>query len=194
MAEFSVELVVGEGEELEEAMQRLADDRDAWYATNPAMGVRIDPDWIEANERTTMTVEEFLIERLSVVFEGVSSKLVVPNWARLADGPDDETGYLGSKIATDRAWAVAVSPVEHGPQWASLGVAGNTAGGRVQVELARAQTVELRCEAGHSQLSTGTGLNAGGTGGPKVSVVGRSMQRASTAAGVARSTAAGGAR
>jgi phage terminase large subunit-like protein len=134
LAEWSVELEVAEGEELHEAMARLADDDDALYDTNPAMGVRISPDWVRANERDAMETEDYLIERLSVVFEGVSAKLAIPNWSSLGDGPDAESGYEGSTIATDRQWALAVSPVEHGPQWASIGVAGLTAEQKVQVE------------------------------------------------------------
>lgn len=65
---------------------------------------------------------------------GSGADSVIPNWDSLADGPNPETGYEGSKIASDRQWALAVSPVENGPQWASLGIAGRTADGRLQVE------------------------------------------------------------
>lgn len=127
-AEFSAHFEQFPGESMLQAMKRLADDREAWYASNPGMGVRIAPDWVQANERSTMSLEAFLIERLSVVFEidGEASGYI-PRWVELAD--------RDSKIAAGDMWALAVSPVELGPQWASIGIAGRRADGRFHVEV-----------------------------------------------------------
>lgn len=134
MAEWSAEFAIRDGETMEQAMLRLADDRDAWFESNPGMNVRISPDWVQANERSTMSVDGFLVERLSVVLDDDNGVSVIPNWATLADPPNPEINYPGSLIAAGRAWALAVSPVELGPQWAAIGVAGRTASGKLHVE------------------------------------------------------------
>ena len=55
---------------------------------------------------------------------GTSS--TIPGWAELFD-PD-------SRIVSNQSWAIAVSPIEQGPQWAAIGKAGRNADGRLHVE------------------------------------------------------------
>jgi hypothetical protein len=61
-------------------------DRDAWYAANPGMGIRIAESWVEENELPYMTDEAFAIERLGVVFPPLVNakdvKLPADEWAR----------------------------------------------------------------------------------------------------------------
>ena len=124
-AEWSVELVQESGESVEQALLRLCEDRSRWGEANPGLGVRISEEWIATNELPTMSPEAFAIDRLGVVLEhGVLT--AVPNWSQLVD-PD-------SIIVSNLSWAVAVSPLELGPQWASIGKAGRTADGRLHVE------------------------------------------------------------
>lgn len=115
-AEWSVELVARDHTERLREMRRIAADRDGWYAANPAMGVRIDPDWVQANEVPMMSVEAFLIERCGVVFDpsdGGDDVIDPVVWASLAD--------TESVITAQKAWALSVTPDR---QWASFGVAG----------------------------------------------------------------------
>ena len=120
-------------------------DPETWLISNPSIGCVAPGFELELqtfrNEYASAKgdpelLAEFVREVCGVpeppLGEGVVT--VIPNWDALADGPDVATGYKGSTIASDRCWALAVSPVENGPQWASLGVAGKTADGRLHVE------------------------------------------------------------
>lgn len=123
MAEWSAELTVRPDETREQAMVRLADDVDALYGANPGMGVRIAPSWVKANERSTMSVEGYLCERLSVVLDDDDEPSAIPNWPALADE--------SSRIESNRNWALVVAPERN---WAAIGVAGSTVDGRLHVE------------------------------------------------------------
>lgn len=109
------------------------EDRDAWAQANPGLG-----RWVTEEGMEDMRAELgalFPREGLCVWEPELGlAKLALPNWSALGDGPDEETGHPGSKIVSDRSWALAVSPVEHGPQWAAIGVAGLTAEDRLQIE------------------------------------------------------------
>ncbi len=126
MAEWSVELTPLPGESELETMQRVAADRDGWYESNPGMGKRISPDWVEANELPMMSLEAFLIERCGVVFD-VNLDVGRPITAEVWDALCDEK----SLISSARQWALAVSPDR---QWASIGVAGHREDGKLHVE------------------------------------------------------------
>lgn len=122
MAEWSAEFAVNDGETRDQAMIRIADDVDALYEANPGMGVRIAPEWVNANERSTMSVDGYLCERLSVVLEDEEGQSAIPGWPLLAD---DE-----SCIESNRQWALAVSPDR---KWAAIGLAGRRADGKAHV-------------------------------------------------------------
>jgi hypothetical protein len=53
-------------------------DRDAWYACNPALGIRISEQWIEEQELTQLSREAFLVERLGVVVSADVGSGVLP--------------------------------------------------------------------------------------------------------------------
>lgn len=124
-AEWSLELVAKDHMERMAEMRRLAADRDGWYAANPGMGIRIDPDYIAANELPMMSLEAFLIERLGVVFDpGTDDAVINPLlWASLAEPT--------STIASHKQWALSVAPDR---KWSTFGVAGRRADGRLHVE------------------------------------------------------------
>jgi hypothetical protein len=126
-AEWSAELTERPGESRHAAMERLADDFDAWLSANPGMGVRIAAEWVQVNERSTMSLEGFLTERLGVVFNygHLTGPLPLPVWDRLAD--------RSVSAVSNRTLAVAASPVDMGPQWVAIGGAGRTSDGRTVV-------------------------------------------------------------
>lgn len=126
LAEWSVELVARDHAERMQEMRRIAADRDGWYAANPGMGVRIDPEWVQANEVPMMSMEAFLIERLGVVFDPDADEdgmISEAQWVALKDSE--------STIATAKAWALAVAPDR---KWATFGVAGRRADNLLHVE------------------------------------------------------------
>ena len=57
---------------------------------------------------------------------GANAQALIPHWALLAD-PD-------STIVSHQSWAIAVSPISDGSQWAAIGKAGRTVDGRLHVE------------------------------------------------------------
>jgi len=102
------------------------EDRDAWAMANPGLG-----RWVTEEGMEDMRAELghlFLREGLCCwdPEPGASATSMIPHWALLAD-PD-------SVIASNQSWAIAVSPIDQGPQWASIGKAGRTADGRLHVE------------------------------------------------------------
>jgi hypothetical protein len=100
-------------------------DRDAQYAANPAMGVRISEEFIDAERELMRDIpEEFLREIMGVAEEPLTGDSdLIPNWADLVDA--------GSKIVSHRQMALDVSPDR---RWASFGVAGRRRDGRLHVE------------------------------------------------------------
>lgn len=81
------------------------EDRDAWYDSNPGMGIRISEAWIEDNELMILTPEGFMIERLGVVYPPDSDhrepKLPPVDWAASAQDvePDNlEPGDLAALV------------------------------------------------------------------------------------------------
>jgi hypothetical protein len=57
---------IAEAGSLERAVESLVDDRDRWYATNPALGSRISEEFCE-QERASLGVWGFAVERLGLV-------------------------------------------------------------------------------------------------------------------------------
>lgn len=100
------------------------DDRGAWAAANPALGIRLQPETV-ADERADSSDETFGRERLGL-WGGPSSARVIDarSWALCGDT---------SSLPADRlALAVDVDPDR---SWASVSMAGVRADGRWHVEL-----------------------------------------------------------
>lgn len=99
-------------------------DRDAWFAANPALGIRIAEDFIADTELATMRLEDFMVERLGVVVDedGMSSEL--PRWSSCLDPQSRRVGApsFTVDVASDLSWS-------------SVGVAAQRADGLVHVEL-----------------------------------------------------------
>ena len=101
-------------------------DRDAWYASNPGMGIRISEAWVAENELTTLSPEAFAVERLGVVPAHDVGSAVLPTvrWDACRDA--------GSQVAGGVALALSVSP---GSGSAAVGVAGVRVDGLWHVEV-----------------------------------------------------------
>lgn len=105
------------------------DDRDGWAQANPALGIRIDEEFIES-ERDAMDDGGFARERLGVWFDP-SAQMVIDGakWQSLAD-PD-------SKVADPVVFAVDANPERSG---AAIAVAGRRSDGLGHVEVVEART------------------------------------------------------
>lgn len=96
------------------------EDRAAWYAANPGIGVRISEQWVTDNELAILSPDAFAVERLGVVFPETGEapqsdpKLLAEEWAHtMTDVPPE--------VAPGRV-ALAFE-VAHGGEWCSVGVA-----------------------------------------------------------------------
>lgn len=101
------------------------DDREAWYAANPGLGVRISEEYVETMERAIMSDADFLRERLGVVFEPTSERRRVwtgPQWSANVDD--------GSEFVRPEAFGVHVSSDR---MTAAIGFASTLPDGRVHV-------------------------------------------------------------
>ena len=87
------------------------DDPRAWASANPALGIRIDPEFI-AVERDTMPLEAFQVERLGVwKAQSVSAKIPLHAWeaAQVDVSPSPDRVCFGVDIPPDRqSVAIAV--------------------------------------------------------------------------------------
>jgi hypothetical protein len=107
----------------------VAEDPDVWAAANPALGIRITPEYVKA-ERSKLDARTFAVERLGVgdwpVTDG-SKQLVVPLelWDELED--------VGSEMVGQLVFAFDVTPDRSA---ACVGVAGRREDGNVHVEVA----------------------------------------------------------
>jgi len=101
------------------------DDPDAWAAANPAIGIRIAPEFIEV-ELEAMEPEPFARERLGIWSEDDKSDRVIPveAWARCEDLESAPQGPL--------SFALDVSPDR---KWASIAVAASSGREAIHVEL-----------------------------------------------------------
>ncbi len=103
------------------------DDRELWYATNPAAGIRIAEQFIE-RERRTMSPEDFARERLGIWPRRLltGSGVIDPaQWQALADP--------GAPRAADVVFCVEVEP---GRTHAAIMVCGMRPDGALQVGVA----------------------------------------------------------
>ena len=102
-------------------------DQALWFAANPALCAGRGEVGFFAEQLQTLGPDLFAREHLGVwdPEPGSGAGAVIPGWGALAD--------QAAQIASHEAWAIAVSPIDQGPQWASIGKAGRTADGRLCV-------------------------------------------------------------
>lgn len=113
------------------------DDREQWYKANPALGIRLDEEFVEM-ERRTLSDKEFARERLGLWADTqVNAPIDEPLWrslCRCGGLSHPECRKLGpmSEIASQTVLAIDVSPDR---SWATVALAGYTAEGGKQVEV-----------------------------------------------------------
>lgn len=102
-----------------------ADDPANWQKANPAMGTRIDPEYIAA-ERRALPAAEFVRERMGWWDEpeDLSAPIPLEDWDLCED--------RASRIVSPKVWALDVTP--NGTK-ATIAVAGLRSDGRAHVEL-----------------------------------------------------------
>lgn len=104
-------------------------DVDLWFESNPAMGIRIDPDWVINNELALMSRQDFMGERLGVAIgggdEAGAGAISEADWLAAQD--------LSSEIEDGQpsALALAVGP---GGVWAAFSEAGMRADDKIHIE------------------------------------------------------------
>lgn len=130
-------------------------DRDAWAQANPALGIRIDLDSIEA-EYDAMPEAEFARERLGIWDDPRHAAVIDPElWATLAD--------RHSQLVDPVAFALEVDPDR---KHASIAAAGARRGGGLHVELianrpGASWAVDQLVELTARQPNVGVAIDAG---------------------------------
>lgn len=86
------------------------DDPEAWAAANPALGIRINPDFI-ATEMGALEAEDFARERLGIFPEDVDNlqpAIDENDWRACASPTSTVTGPIvfAFEVSVDRKWAV----------------------------------------------------------------------------------------
>lgn len=106
------------------------DDVGAWYRVNPSLGYgRMTETSLQANRRL-MSREDYIREHIGIPEPPLSDE------ANRPIPPDrwTECARAASVIVSNDCWALTVAPDR---KWASFGVAGRTADGKIQVETLR---------------------------------------------------------
>lgn len=112
--------------------EEAASDPSVWAETNPALGIRISPDYV-ASEQRELDPRTFAVERLCVgdwpPVDGSASQVIpLEKWDALADDPKSD----GARLLDPVALAFDVSPDR---AWASIVAAGRRADGLAQIEV-----------------------------------------------------------
>jgi hypothetical protein len=104
------------------------DDREQWAIANPSFPERTPLRSMLRLRKILPSDESWLREGLGI-WDDASSRGPLPNWSDLVYLENETPG-----ITSHLSWALVVSPIEHGPQWAAISKAGRTSDGFVHVE------------------------------------------------------------
>jgi hypothetical protein len=108
------------------------DDVAVWYESNPAMGIRLDADFVRSVERPSMGDEQFARERLGIWHDPTKGAVfTAAQWAAIADPPEEGRRGTGSSISGAVTLSVDVTPDR---STATIGAAGYRADGLAHVE------------------------------------------------------------
>lgn len=102
-------------------------DRVNWYATNPALGIRISEEWIEETELGELSEVDLARERFGIWPPYPAATKAIIDFAVWKGLRDPE-----SQLGADFAYAVDVTPDR---RWAAIGVYGPRSDGRGHVEV-----------------------------------------------------------
>jgi hypothetical protein len=108
------------------------DDREQWAIANPSFPERTPLRSMLRLRKILPSDESWMREGLGI-WDDASSRGPLPNWADLQYVEGETPPENASKLL-QLSWALAVSPLEHGPQWAAIGMAGRTVDGFAHVE------------------------------------------------------------
>lgn len=103
-----------EADDPDSVPEEVLDDPQAWAVANPALGIRISPEFVQM-ERRALASRTFAVERLGVGDwppTGPSSVLDMAAWAALTDGQSEPNDPLvfSIDVSPDRAWgSIAVA-------------------------------------------------------------------------------------
>jgi hypothetical protein len=116
----------------DEVEESSAEDRGVWAATNPALGIRITADYVQA-ERRELDARTFAVERLGVgdwpPVDGSAFQVIpLERWDALADDPASE----GARMSDPVVLAFDVTPDR---SMSSVVAAGLREDGAVQIEV-----------------------------------------------------------
>jgi hypothetical protein len=100
-------------------------DRKQWRRANPSYPKRTNDAAMLRMKKNLTSDASFKREALGI-WDDESGEGEIPRWIELAD--------KHSTIATNARWALAVSPLEKGPQWSCFAVVGRRDDGRLHVE------------------------------------------------------------
>ena len=116
-----------DGDDPDQIPEEVLDDPEAWAQANPALGIRISPEFVQM-ERRALASRTFAVERLGVGDwppTGPTSVLDMAAWAGLVDAQSQANDPL--------VFSIDVSPDR---AWGSFGVAGRRDDGNVHLEVA----------------------------------------------------------
>src|SRR5262249_28813445 len=110
----------------------VASSQETWARTNPALGIRIMPDYIEAEKRE-LDPRPFAVERLGVgdwpPVDGSAQQVIsLERWDALADDPSTEGARMKDPVSL--AWDVTPDRAQ-----AAIVAAGLRSDGDVQIEV-----------------------------------------------------------
>lgn len=117
------------------------DDVEEWYSSNPALGIRLDEDYIANVERGTLDDAKFARERLGLWHDNsIKTPIDVKKWRTLCRCGGEESGehhracrdHPRSSIASRVVLAIDTNPDR---SYSSIAVAGYTADGLKHVEI-----------------------------------------------------------
>jgi hypothetical protein len=116
----------------DQVTDREAGDERVWASTNPALGLRISPHYVEA-ERRELDPRTFAVERLGVgdwpPLDGTAEQVIpIEKWDLLADDPRDDAARLLDPVAI----AFDVTPDR---ALSAVAATGRRADGLLQIEL-----------------------------------------------------------
>lgn len=99
-------------------------DREAWYESNPGLGIRISEEWIEQNELPFLSPDGFAIERLGVVIGADNMPSELPEWPQRLDPKSLMEGKPSIAVDCDPDMT-----------WTSVAVAGPRKDKKIHAEL-----------------------------------------------------------
>lgn len=161
------------------------DDREAWYSANPALGIRLDEEFVEM-ERRTLSDKEFARERLGLWADTqIHAPIDAELWrslCRCGGTVHKDCARHGAAGQVDSRFVIAVD-ASPDRSIASIGLAGYTDGESKQVEIVKdgpgiswcVEAIREMCESPRNPPPLAVCVQAGGRAGaliPELEAIG----------------------